>query len=126
MSSPGMGLQHLAIRTMMSLMPSTAIPKSPERACGSSTPCAGRVGSISGGGVASFIVPEAGIALLATVLTGTRPEPMATKRSSALAKPISLQICPNTLEAVSYTHLRAHETRHDLVCRLLLEKKKTK
>src|SRR5659263_543708 len=28
------------------------------------------------------------------------------------------------LRAVSYTHLRAHETRHDLVCRLLLEKKK--
>src|SRR5665648_1216684 len=28
------------------------------------------------------------------------------------------------LETVSYTHLRAHETRHDLVCRLLLEKKK--
>ena len=28
------------------------------------------------------------------------------------------------LNAVSYTHLRAHETRHDLVCRLLLEKKK--
>src|SRR5665648_12107 len=27
------------------------------------------------------------------------------------------------IEAVSYTHLRAHETRHDLVCRLLLEKK---
>ena len=27
---------------------------------------------------------------------------------------------------VSYTHLRAHETRHDLVCRLLLEKKKRK
>src|SRR5450756_2198145 len=26
------------------------------------------------------------------------------------------------LQAVSYTHLRAHETRHDLVCRLLLEK----
>eukprot|EP00825_Cyclidium_porcatum_P010520 TRINITY_DN15388_c0_g1_i2.p2 TRINITY_DN15388_c0_g1~~TRINITY_DN15388_c0_g1_i2.p2 ORF type:complete len:112 (+),score=30.55 TRINITY_DN15388_c0_g1_i2:81-416(+) len=30
------------------------------------------------------------------------------------------------LIAVSYTHLRAHETRHDLVCRLLLEKKKKK
>src|SRR5450756_2676310 len=28
------------------------------------------------------------------------------------------------LGAVSYTHLRAHETRHDLVCRLLLDKKK--
>src|SRR5450756_3062873 len=27
---------------------------------------------------------------------------------------------------VSYTHLRAHETRHDLVCRLLLEKQKTR
>src|SRR5450756_1578481 len=26
-----------------------------------------------------------------------------------------------TVEAVSYTHLRAHETRHELVCRLLLE-----
>ena len=25
--------------------------------------------------------------------------------------------------AVSYTHLRAHETRHDLVCRLLLDEK---
>src|SRR5450756_2707125 len=24
-------------------------------------------------------------------------------------------------QPVSYTHLRAHETRHDLVCRLLLE-----
>src|SRR5450756_3125596 len=30
------------------------------------------------------------------------------------------------LEPGSYTHLRAHETRHDLVCRLLLEKKKKK
>ena len=27
-------------------------------------------------------------------------------------------------DAVSYTHLRAHETVLDLVCRLLLEKKK--
>eukprot|EP00658_Telonema_sp_P-2_P017026 TRINITY_DN16590_c0_g1_i6.p1 TRINITY_DN16590_c0_g1~~TRINITY_DN16590_c0_g1_i6.p1 ORF type:complete len:123 (+),score=36.93 TRINITY_DN16590_c0_g1_i6:269-637(+) len=29
-------------------------------------------------------------------------------------------------EAVSYTHLRAHETPEHLVCRLLLEKKKKK
>ena len=29
----------------------------------------------------------------------------------------------NCLGAVSYTHLRAHETVLDLVCRLLLEKK---
>ena len=30
----------------------------------------------------------------------------------------------NTLDPVSYTHLRAHETDQYLVCRLLLEKKK--
>src|SRR5450759_3275444 len=28
----------------------------------------------------------------------------------------------HSIQPVSYTHLRAHETRHDLVCRLLLEK----
>ena len=32
---------------------------------------------------------------------------------------------PIGVETVSYTHLRAHETVLDLVCRLLLEKKKT-
>ncbi|WDT36763.1 hypothetical protein PVA38_10890 [Streptococcus pneumoniae D39] len=31
---------------------------------------------------------------------------------------------PHGVLAVSYTHLRAHETVLDLVCRLLLEKKK--
>src|SRR5660397_282311 len=31
-----------------------------------------------------------------------------------------------SVEAVSYTHLRAHETKANLVCRLLLEKKKKK
>src|SRR5450759_6029441 len=35
------------------------------------------------------------------------------------AAPLSLRIA--YLRSVSYTHLRAHETRHDLVCRLLLE-----
>src|SRR5450759_290003 len=32
----------------------------------------------------------------------------------------TLQSCLEIAVAVSYTHLRAHETRHDLVCRLLL------
>ena len=32
----------------------------------------------------------------------------------------------NATDTVSYTHLRAHETVLDLVCRLLLEKNKTK
>ena len=31
-----------------------------------------------------------------------------------------------SISAVSYTHLRAHETKANLVCRLLLEKKKKK
>eukprot|EP00656_Telonema_subtile_P037130 TRINITY_DN41261_c0_g1_i1.p1 TRINITY_DN41261_c0_g1~~TRINITY_DN41261_c0_g1_i1.p1 ORF type:complete len:116 (+),score=0.87 TRINITY_DN41261_c0_g1_i1:113-460(+) len=31
-----------------------------------------------------------------------------------------------SIDTVSYTHLRAHETVLDLVCRLLLEKKKNK
>src|SRR5665648_1219444 len=37
---------------------------------------------------------------------------------------IAVTNIPAYSTAVSYTHLRAHETRHDLVCRLLLEKKK--
>src|SRR5665648_1247749 len=32
------------------------------------------------------------------------------------------EVFGDKLVPVSYTHLRAHETRHDLVCRLLLEK----
>src|SRR5664279_4957467 len=34
-----------------------------------------------------------------------------------------VQVRTSDLEAVSYTHLRAHETDSYLVCRLLLEKK---
>ena len=37
-----------------------------------------------------------------------------------------LRTVERPLVAVSYTHLRAHETVLDLVCRLLLEKKKNK
>ena len=33
-----------------------------------------------------------------------------------------IELAIRGLWPVSYTHLRAHETRHDLVCRLLLEK----
>src|SRR5665213_2210370 len=35
----------------------------------------------------------------------------------------SISLPPST-KSVSYTHLRAHETGRNLVCRLLLEKKK--
>ena len=43
-----------------------------------------------------------------------------------LTKKEAEQLIVDKLKPVSYTHLRAHETRHDLVCRLLLEKKKKK
>ena len=39
---------------------------------------------------------------------------------------IDKDLTKQTNKSVSYTHLRAHETRHDLVCRLLLEKKKNR
>ena len=39
---------------------------------------------------------------------------------------ILLSYVNTQLRAVSYTHLRAHETGRNLVCRLLLEKKKKK
>ena len=43
---------------------------------------------------------------------------------------VKKEVASNSFEAeliipVSYTHLRAHETVLDLVCRLLLEQKKT-
>ena len=42
----------------------------------------------------------------------------------AVAERAGLAFTSYHCEAVSYTHLRAHETVLDLVCRLLLEKKK--
>ena len=48
--------------------------------------------------------------------------PVVTPPSSDLAAPGEPVVADS--EAVSYTHLRAHETVLDLVCRLLLEKKK--
>ena len=42
----------------------------------------------------------------------------------AVRKAFREDLTPLVDEAVSYTHLRAHETDSYLVCRLLLEKKK--
>src|SRR5665648_179912 len=50
------------------------------------------------------------------------PLPYKIQSIVCLRKPTS-RLTGQTTETVSYTHLRAHETRHDLVCRLLLEKK---
>ena len=52
-----------------------------------------------------------------------QPSPYTTRKPE-LHTPDAFPPVRRPLAAVSYTHLRAHETRHDLVCRLLLEKKK--
>src|SRR5659263_745934 len=53
---------------------------------------------------------------------------VTTFAATAFGSGIPIMIVPamHGSMSVSYTHLRAHETRHDLVCRLLLEKKKKK
>src|SRR5665648_386798 len=58
-----------------------------------------------------------------------RPPAMSTHTAMMIhgCLPRVLQVMMSRMSPsppVSYTHLRAHETRHDLVCRLLLEKKK--
>eukprot|EP00657_Telonema_sp_P-1_P009884 TRINITY_DN4136_c0_g1_i1.p1 TRINITY_DN4136_c0_g1~~TRINITY_DN4136_c0_g1_i1.p1 ORF type:complete len:150 (-),score=57.39 TRINITY_DN4136_c0_g1_i1:36-485(-) len=58
---------------------------------------------------------------------GTRSSVKAAMLMSVTGcSPTNISADPVDLFAVSYTHLRAHETVLDLVCRLLLEKKKTK
>ena len=52
-------------------------------------------------------------------MSGYRARIDWTRDPADLARAIA-----KTGEPVSYTHLRAHETVLDLVCRLLLEKKK--
>ena len=44
--------------------------------------------------------------------------------ATGLFKDVRIEIDGRIAVPVSYTHLRAHETVLDLVCRLLLEKKK--
>ncbi len=53
------------------------------------------------------------------------PRVIAIKNSESAAGTTIRQVS-ELEEGCLYTHLRAHETREDLVCRLLLEKKKKK
>src|SRR5450759_1383297 len=59
--------------------------------------------------------PTSGATVMPTMSTAASGTTAAGSSSGA---PTSEPTGP---EPVSYTHLRAHETRHDLVCRLLLE-----
>ena len=73
---------------------------------------------------------EEGKRLLATLSHSLRAinDEIEDIRDQDLRGTLHIGIAPTLahlwLMPVSYTHLRAHETRHDLVCRLLLEKKK--
>jgi len=53
-----------------------------------------------------------------------RPSPVQAQ-AEALGLPVRHPVSLKGADAVSYTHLRAHETVLDLVCRLLLEKKQS-
>ena len=56
--------------------------------------------------------------------TNPNNSPAAPYTTGVTTTGTSGQAGSNTTITVSYTHLRAHETVLDLVCRLLLEKKK--
>src|SRR5665811_561668 len=58
------------------------------------------------------------IPTISSPCTATRPHPIARLRDRDRVSSVATCSGP-----VSYTHLRAHETVLDLVCRLLLEKK---
>src|SRR5450759_818439 len=47
--------------------------------------------------------------------------PVIEVSENAYVFAVSMDVDGHIQVPVSYTHLRAHETRHDLVCRLLLE-----
>ena len=77
----------------------------------------------------TYVVPvtfrdENGISVAPTAATWTLTNEygvVINSRSDVAISPLAATV---NIVPVSYTHLRAHETVLDLVCRLLLEKKK--
>ena len=67
-----------------------------------------------------------GVVIVVQQLEGGMLSPQLMSDATRL-HPVAVVLCVmlgGTAGAVSYTHLRAHETGRNLVCRLLLEKKK--
>src|SRR5450756_2788458 len=62
--------------------------------------------------VRQFVFRRAGVTLL-----GHGPLVFGPELLLELRAPLPHRIPPHGHDPVSYTHLRAHETRHDLVCR---------
>ena len=57
-------------------------------------------------------------------ITAGDPDLKTTSEIMQSLDSVGCHICELGIPSVSYTHLRAHETGRNLVCRLLLEKKK--
>ena len=76
------------------------------------------------------LLPTLDIALSSASISSAAPATVTATLRDAQNAPLAGQLVGFSvvrgLGAVSYTHLRAHETVLDLVCRLLLEKKNTK
>jgi len=89
----------------------TAIIECAELASKYNVPIIADGGIRKSGDVVKALAAGASTVMIGNLLAGTEESPGAT-------------IIRKNRKSVSYTHLRAHETRHELVCRLLLEKKK--
>src|SRR5450756_247838 len=88
---------------------------------------------VSLSGLASAVAKEGAIGVISSAAIGMLDPDFGKDFREANARTLRKEIrkAKETkgiigVNTVSYTHLRAHETRHDLVCRLLLEKKKKK
>src|SRR5665648_29461 len=91
-----------------------------------STAAADAASSASAGNGAGRAIEMRSALYRASKLNGETPGLVNAAGGSAVGTPSSSTTTVSIVRpgTVSYTHLRAHETRHDLVCRLLLEKKK--
>src|SRR5665213_3779728 len=83
--------------------------------------CQGGCGRIS---MRSFFVGISAIYLVVASAFAQTPSTSSPALSLDQQNKISEIVTNRTPQPVSYTHLRAHETGRNLVCRLLLEKKK--
>src|SRR5665213_2121883 len=66
------------------------------------------------------------VVVVATFYSGMPPKQVEADITDTFERFFTLGSGIDHIESVSYTHLRAHETGRNLVCRLLLEKKKKK
>src|SRR5665213_4143569 len=83
------------------------------------------IGDTSGVSITSLPLAHSPVLALSTrPATAPSSQPAAPEEGRLVAGPAHRGILRDVLQPVSYTHLRAHETGRNLVCRLLLEKKK--